>query len=250
MTTSATASGTEMTIMGMPANRPASSSGRPGMSQAITSTAGKTVTAANSTPGTRCQLARRRGAGGRSASRAALRSAPVPVALIVATAPGGHALAAPPDPPAPNASLPGEPESSSAVTVRDPVRSSRPLGNRGISRIFGLGRLGGISHLGGLGRVSTPLGVTWLGLISNPGRVSQLVRIQPARPDWPRRHVCPRHRLCQTRGVLGARTHFRGDGKWPRRSAIGICLTHSLPHATATAAPGKATGKSLDDIGW
>ncbi len=29
----------------------------------------------------------------------------------------------------------------------------------------------------------------------------------------------------------------------------GIRLTHSLPHATAAAAPGKATGKSLDDIG-
>ena len=116
MTTSATASGTEMTIMGMPANRPASSSGRPGMSQAITSTAGKTVTAANSTPGTRCQLPRRRGAGGWSASRAALRRAPVPVALIVATAPGGggHASATPPDPPAPNASPAGEPEGSSA----------------------------------------------------------------------------------------------------------------------------------------
>ena len=125
MTASATASGTEMTIMGMPANRPASSSGRPGMSQAITSTAGKTVTAANSTPGTRCQVARRRGAGGRSASRAALRGAPVPVALIVATAPG-RALAAPPDPPGPNASLPEEPESWSASPSGVPSAAASP----------------------------------------------------------------------------------------------------------------------------
>ena len=91
MTIIAAASGTEMMIMGMPSNRLASSSGRPGMSHAITSTAGSTVIAANSTPGIRCQLARRRVTAGRSASRAAaVRSAPVRGGAIVATAAAGR----------------------------------------------------------------------------------------------------------------------------------------------------------------
>ena len=109
MTISATASGTEMMIIGMSANRLASSSGRPGMSHATTSSDGRTVTAANSKPGTRCQLARRRVTAGRSASRAVLGSAP-PWAGPLPAAP--IAPAAPP--------LPHVPSISGAVIASSP----------------------------------------------------------------------------------------------------------------------------------
>ncbi len=50
-----------------------------------------------------------------------------------------------------------------------------------------------------------------------PDRLDQPPR--SFRPDRPRQRGCPRQRRCPTRGVLGARTHFRGTAKGPPRTA-------------------------------
>ena len=130
MTISATASGTEITIIGMPANRPASRSGRPGMSQAMTSSEGRIVTAANSIPGARRQLARRRLAG-RSARRAALRRAPVPVRAAVRVPPPASPAGPGPTPAdgsSPGKPSPSEPGAGTPVTSAGPSCSGPPAG--------------------------------------------------------------------------------------------------------------------------